>query len=159
MRDADIGTFLLHPRIHPHFATELLVNCSWECGFRKFVRHGTPEDKSPAHGAGIHLDRDADVEAAANPRIRMKNSAGDLLVKPQMMSRQVFKSLSLIPELLEEGLSRRDVSQLVYDILISFSSSLVRDMAALELASNCRHLSEMGGISVDSCNETIAITE
>lgn len=85
VRYADVGAPVLHPRVRPYLAAQLLIHRAWVPGLCEFVGHGAAKDEPPGNAMGAcrpRLDRHTDVKAASDPSVAWCNSARIPIAKP-----------------------------------------------------------------------------
>jgi len=69
LRNTDIDTVFLHPRVCSRLARHFLVNGSGKVLLSQFVRQWTAEDDATRLGpfAGLNVDKDTQIEASFDP--------------------------------------------------------------------------------------------
>lgn len=121
VRDADVGAPVLHPRVRPYLAAQLLIHCAWVPGFCELVWHGAAKDEPPGNAVGAsrpRLDRHADVEAASDPSVARCNSARIPIAKPQMVPDKRLDRSPVVPEHPAELLRRCQMRCLLDDVRV-----------------------------------------
>lgn len=84
VRNADVGALFLHPDVGRDLATKLLIYRACVPGFRELPRHGAAENELARQAVRLDVDRDADVEAALDPLVRLLDGAFVAAAEPQV---------------------------------------------------------------------------
>lgn len=117
MGGANLRTMLLDPDMGADLAAQLLVYAAGISGFGELVG-GTAHLEFGRRGiaAGLDLDQDTHVEAAADPVLGWQDDARVSSAQCQVMHDEAGDGVSLLPEILTERLDRRSVRGQVEDV-------------------------------------------
>lgn len=129
-RNANIIAFFLHPCIRPDFTADLLIHGAWIVGFGKLVRHGATKHELPTQATRLHLNGNADIEAASQPPAGRRDDADIGVAEVQVLFGDSRDRVSRFPELSIEGRVRCNVGRLMNNVLIILDGRLVGDGAA-----------------------------
>lgn len=85
VRNTDVWAPVLHPRVRPYLATQLLIHRAWVPGFCELVRHRAAKHELPGDSIGAsqqRLHRHTEVEGASDPQVGWRNSARISIAQP-----------------------------------------------------------------------------
>jgi hypothetical protein len=101
VRNPYLWTVLLYPDICTHLTVDLLVNTPRESRLGQLVWHRNPEDNAFRRVARRNLDKNAKVEATADPSLPRQDCASILWSQPKVMSDDGGDRISLFPQVFE----------------------------------------------------------